>query len=106
MAITILTKENWHGEVLEAEQPVLVDFWAAWCGPCRMLAPVVEQLAQEYADTVRFGKVNVDEQPELAEQFGISGIPTLLLFQSGRVIDRAVGVQPKEKLKELLKQAK
>lgn len=100
MEIT-LTKENFAAEVMNAKEPVLVDFWAGWCGPCRMLAPVIEELAGE-AEGFKVGKVNVDEQPELAQQFGIMTIPTVLVFKNGSVAAKSVGVQPKEALKKLL----
>lgn len=89
-----LNERNFATEVLEAKQPVLVDFYATWCGPCRMLAPVVEQLAGEFAGRVKFAKVDVDEAPELAMRYQITGVPTLLLFQNGRVVDEVVGLAP------------
>ena len=97
MAELILTNENFDTEVLNAEQPMLVDFWATWCGPCRMLAPVIEELAEEY------GKVNVDEQSQLAIRYNVSVIPTVLLFKDGKVVETSVGVKPKSAFEELLK---
>ena len=85
MAVVTITKENFEQEVLQSAKPVLLDFWASWCGPCRMLSPVVDEVAEERTD-VKVGKVNVDEQPELAERFGVETIPTLMLFQKGRTI--------------------
>lgn len=88
-----LTDANFKTEVLDSETPVLVDFWAEWCGPCRALAPVVEKIAQANAGKVKVGKLNVDENPESAQQYGIQGIPTLLLFKGGKVAHQIVGFQ-------------
>ena len=96
-----LTKENFAQEVLQSDKPVLVDFWATWCGPCRMMAPVVEELDAEHPE-YKFGKVNVDEQPELAQAFGIASIPTLLVIRDGRTVNRAVGVRSKEEILQML----
>lgn len=98
-----LTMENFEAEVLQSDKPVLVDFWATWCGPCRMIAPVVEEIAKEYAGKVKVGKVNVDEQPQLAAAFSIESIPTIKIFKNGKVTDSVIGYQPKEKLEALLK---
>lgn len=97
--IVTLTQDNFSKEVLESSQPVLVDFWAEWCGPCKMLAPILDELAQEYDGRVRIGKVNIDEHQGLAAQFGIRSIPTLLLFQQGQVADQIVGLRSKRDLK-------
>jgi thioredoxin 1 len=94
----ILTEQNFKEEVLECGIPVLVDFYADWCGPCKMLAPTVKQIADEYAGKVKVCKVNVDEEPELAMQFGISSIPMLILFRDGKVAKTAVGFRPKEEI--------
>ena len=102
MAEITLTEQNFAVEVLQSELPVLVDFWASWCGPCRMLAPIVEQIAQEQEGKVKVGKVNVDEQSGLAAKYGIASIPTIMVFQNGQVINTAVGVRPKEQLEALL----
>ena len=103
MAEIILTTENFEEEVLRADKPVLVDFWATWCGPCRMLAPTIELIAEEQEGIVKVGKVDVDEQPELAARFGIASIPTLMVFADGAVKSSAVGVQPKAMIEEMLK---
>ena len=102
MADIVLTKENFEAEVLQSDKPVLVDFWAAWCGPCRMLAPVVAQIAAEYDGKVKVGKVNVDEQPELASAFQVASIPTVLIFKDGKLAETSVGYRPKEQLTALL----
>ena len=94
MAVINITKENFAQEVLHSEKPVLLDFWASWCGPCRMLSPVVDEVAEERTD-VKVGKVNVDEQPDLAAQFGVMSIPTLLVFEQGKLVRQAVGARPK-----------
>lgn len=102
MAEVILTKDNFEGEVLQADKPVLIDFWATWCGPCRMLAPVVEEIAEEYEETIKVGKVNVDEEPELAEAFRVSSIPMLVLVRNGKIADTMVGYRPKEDVVKML----
>ena len=101
MAVVTITKENFEQEVLQSAKPVLLDFWASWCGPCRMLSPVVDDVAEERTD-VKVGKVNVDEQPELAGQFGVMSIPTLLVFEQGKLVRQAVGARPKASVLELL----
>ena len=95
MEIT-LTVDNFKSEVLESDKPVLVDFWATWCGPCRMIAPIIEEIANELSSTLKVGKVNVDEQEELAVKYGISSIPTLLHFKGGEVVKKTLGYMPKE----------
>jgi thioredoxin 1 len=97
--IVTLTGENFAKEVLQGSQPILVDFWAEWCGPCKMLTPILDELAGEYDGRVRIGKVNIDEHQELAAQYGIRSIPTLLLFQAGQVADQIVGLRSKRELK-------
>lgn len=93
------TSENWQSEVLDSEIPVVVDFWAVWCGPCRMIAPIIEELAQEYAGKVKVGKVNVDDQQELAVQYRINSIPQVFIFKGGQARERLVGAQPKSSFK-------
>ena len=101
MAVVPITKENFAQEVLQSAKPVLLDFWASWCGPCRMLSPIVDEVAEERTD-VKVGKVNVDEQPELAGEFGVMSIPTLLVFEQGKLVRQAVGARPKAGVLELL----
>ena len=103
MAEITITKENFEQEVLKSDIPVLVDFWAVWCGPCQMLAPTIEELAREYEGRVKVGKVNVDEQPEISRQYGIMSIPTLILFKDGQIAEQTMGVQPKESIEAMLK---
>ncbi|HJA58158.1 MAG TPA: thioredoxin [Firmicutes bacterium] len=102
MAELKITKDNFEAEVLHAKHPVLLDFWAPWCGPCRMLAPVIEELAKEYAGRAVVGKVNVDEQPELAAAFRVASIPTVAVLKDGKVVNVSVGYKPKEALAALL----
>ena len=103
MAELTLTGQNFEQEVLLAKEPVLVDFWATWCGPCRMLAPVIEEIANEYAGKVKVGKVNVDDERELALEYGVSSIPTVMVFQNGEVKETSVRYRPKEEIEQLLK---
>ena len=103
MAEITITRNNFEQEVLQSDIPVLIDFWAAWCGPCRMVAPIVAQIAEEQAGKVKVGKINVDEEQALAMQFGISSIPTMLVFKGGQVVNKAVGYMPKEQLEAMLK---
>ena len=101
MAVIELTKENFEAEVLRSNKTVLVDFWAAWCGPCRMLSPVVDEIAEERTD-IKVGKVNVDNEEELASRFGIMSIPTLIVFRGGEVKAQTMGVQPKAAILDML----
>ncbi len=101
MSVITVTRDNFQTEVVESGKPVLLDFWAAWCGPCRMVAPVVDEIAEERAD-IRVGKINVDEQPELASQFGVMSIPTLVVMKDGKVAAQSVGAQPKEEILAML----
>lgn len=103
MSVITIQKTNFDTEVLSASQPVLLDFWAEWCGPCRMFSPVVDEIAEQYAGSVKVGKVNIDEEPELAQKFGVMSIPTLVLIKDGRPVQTAVGVQPKAAVEEMLK---
>ena len=97
MAEIILTSENFENEVLKSDKNVLVDFWASWCGPCKMLAPTIEQIAEEYSN-FKVGKVNVDDEPDLAQAYGISSIPTLILFKDGKAADMMVGLRSKDEI--------
>lgn len=102
MAELTITKENFQKEVLESEKPVLVDFWASWCGPCKMLSPTISEIAEENSD-IKVGKINVDEEQELASQFNVMSIPFIAVFKDGKLYKSTVGVQPKENLLNLLK---
>lgn len=101
MAVMHITKANFETEVLQSENPVLIDFWAAWCGPCQMLLPIIDEVAEE-ADNVKVCKINVDEEPELAAQYKIMTIPTLVLMKHGQVMETRVGVQPKTEILKML----
>ena len=98
----VFTDQNFQQEVLNSQKPVLVDFWAPWCGPCQMMGPIIEELAEELEGKVVVGKLNVDENPQMAQKYGIMSIPTLLIFKDGQVVEQFVGVQPKEVLKQVL----
>ena len=98
----VLTDDNFEEEVIKAETPVLVDFWAEWCGPCRMIGPVIEEIAEEFAGKIKVGKLNVDQNQGTAAKYRISSIPTLLFFKGGKLVEEMVGVQPKSKLVEVI----
>lgn len=98
-----LTKDNFEQEVMKSDKTVLVDFWASWCAPCMMLSPVIAEIAEEMNGSVAVGKVNVDEEQELSMQYGISSIPTLLVFRNGEIVNAAVGLRSKENIIEMLK---
>jgi thioredoxin 1 len=102
MGVVHFTESNFKQEVLSSDKPVLVDFWATWCGPCRMIAPLIEELAREYETRVKVGKLDVDESGQVASQYGIMSIPTLMLFKNGKVIEQVVGALGKSELKKLI----
>lgn len=102
MAVVTVTKENFEQEVIKAEKPVLIDFWAAWCGPCKMMGPVIDQIAADHTD-IKVGKINIDEQPELAQKYGIMSIPTVVLFEGGNPKETSVGLVPKESIEKMFK---
>ncbi len=102
MAEIVITKDNFEAEVLKSGIPVILDFWATWCGPCRMIAPILAEIAEENVGKIKVGKVNVDEQMELAVQFGITAIPTLIVFKNGQQVNQTMGVMPKEQILALL----
>jgi thioredoxin 1 len=103
--IVNIDDNNFQKTVLESQKPVLVDFWATWCGPCRMVAPVIDELSKEYQDKVDFAKVNVDETPKLASQYGVMSIPTLIVFKNGKPEQQVIGFKPKNELKAMLDKA-
>jgi len=104
MGTVHVTDADFGREVLESAQPVLVDFWAAWCGPCRMVAPVVDEIAKEFEGSIKVAKVDVDECPQTATRFGIMSIPTLMLFKAGKIMDQAVGALSKAELKRRIQE--
>ena len=102
MSVTVITKENFTKEVLESEKTVLLDFWAIWCGPCRMVSPIIDEIAEEHPE-IKVGKVNVDEEDELAQKFGIISIPSIFVIKDGKIVNSLTGAVPKNKILELLK---
>lgn len=105
MAMMHITQENFKSDVLESDTPVLVDFWATWCGPCRMIAPIVEQLSNEYDGRAKVAKLDVDECPELARQYGVMSIPTLVVIKGGEISSKVVGAMPKPRIAEMIDNA-
>ena len=103
MAVLKITSENFEQEVLKAAQPVVIEFWASWCGPCKMFSPIVDEFAEENEGKVKVGKVNIDDEPDLASRFGVMSIPTAILFKNGQAVQSMVGVQPKAKLEEMVR---
>lgn len=101
MSVLTITKSNFDEEVLNSDKPVLLDFWASWCGPCRMVAPIVDEIASESKEA-KVGKINVDEQPELAREFNVMSIPTLVVVKGGKIVNKAVGVRPKADILDML----
>ena len=103
--VHVFTTENFDSEVLKSDTPVLVDFYADWCGPCKMMAPVVEKVSEEYEGKIKAGKINVDENPEIAGKYGVMTIPTIMVIKNGEVVDKTIGVQPKKALTTIIDQA-
>jgi thioredoxin 1 len=103
--LTVVSDANFADEILKADKPALVDFWAPWCGPCKALGPLVEALADQYHDRVKVGKINIDDNPKTAADYGVRSIPTLILFKEGKVLDTLIGLVPKDRLETFLKKA-
>ena len=101
MSVLTITKSNFQKEVMESDKPVLLDFWASWCGPCRMVSPLIDEIADE-TPAIKVGKINIDEQQDLAAQFGVMSIPTLVVVKNGKVVNKAVGARPKVQIVSLL----
>ncbi len=101
-AVKHITMSNFDSEVMRADKPVLLDFWAPWCGPCRMVGPILDEIAAQHRDDLIVGKVNVDEEPQLAQQFGVMSIPTLVVVKDGKIVNQAVGARPKQAILDLL----
>jgi len=105
MAVLNITKDNFNSEVVKADKPVLIDFWASWCGPCKMMSPVIDQIAEEM-ESIKVGKINVDEQPELAQKYGVMSIPTIILFKNGEVAAQSIGARPMAAIIHMIEDAK
>ena len=103
MSVITATDDNFEGEVLKSDKPVLVDFWAPWCGPCKAIGPLVEELAQQFPDNLKFAKINVDDSQKTALTYGVRSIPTLILFKDGKILDTLVGLVAKSKLEEFVR---
>ena len=101
MSAVVITKENFENEVIKSDKPVLIDFWASWCGPCRMVSPIIDEIADERTD-IKVGKVNVDDQQELAAQFNVMSIPTIVVVKDGKAVNQSVGARPKEDILAML----
>lgn len=101
MSVINITKNNFDNEVLNSDKPVLLDFWASWCGPCRMVSPIIDEIANERAD-IKVGKINVDEQPELAAKFSVMSIPTLVVIKDGKIVNQAMGARPKAQILDMI----
>lgn len=104
MAEIVITAENFENEVIKSDKPVLIDFWATWCGPCKMIAPTVEEIAEEYEGKIKVGKVNVDDEPDLTQSFGISSIPTLVYMKDGKAADMMVGLRSKSEIVKMFEE--
>lgn len=104
MSVLSVSKRSFSDEVLSSSQPVLIDFWAPWCGPCRMLSPIVDEVAKDHRADLKVVKVNIDEEPELAGEFGVMSIPTLVLMKNGKIAASAVGVRPKQQIEAMLRE--
>lgn len=103
MSVITINKNNFEEEVLKSEKIVLIDFWASWCGPCRMMSPVIDEIAEETGENIKVGKINIDEEKELAIKYDVMSIPTFIVFKNGNEVGRSVGVQDKEEIKNMLK---